>query len=365
MRVLPDVHAAFRQNDPSMATHSQPVLKKAPPSMGRPMPKGFYSDKEPPRNGTPVQPPPPTTPRPEAAQVPGLSLPLAATPMTPSHPPCPPVEALPKYASMETSQGANKHPLEPPAQQGPPNKHVRPKAFPYEQSPPVHASMASPSAVTMSRQGSPNPKGPPASYMPAPPEVTLMSTRAPATVPEPDVTENGKYRTIRSATDIDWSRPLYEQLEPNLKGGPRSSTPFADLCMLRAKIPKISKDVFNAIFPSDNTITAVQKSHCVHKIYISEVAAWVLNATHWFSLLKQPMMVSVWCRDWEDASKFQYLMQILQVQFHDYVPRYQIFMFDDSKIYKSIQQRQEPTTVWDGQLVLGFMAETFLNDLVQ
>ena len=144
--------------------------------------------------------------------------------------------------------------------------------------------------------------------MPAPPEVTSMSTRAPATVPEPDVTENGKYQTIRSATDIDWNRPLYEQLEPNLKGGPRSPTTFADLCMLRAKIPKLSKEVFNAIFPSDNTITAVQKSHGVHKIYMSEVAAWVLNATHWFSLLKQPMMVIVWCRDWEDASKFQYIL---------------------------------------------------------
>ena len=133
--------------------------------------------------------------------------------------------------------------------------------------------------------------------------------------------------------------------------------------MLRAKIPKLSKEIFNDIFPSDNTITAVQKSHGVHKIYMSEVAAWVLNATHWFSLLKQPMMVIVWCHNWEDASKFQYLMQILQVQFHDYVPRYQIFMFDDSKIYKSIQQWQEPTTVWDGQPVLGFMAETFLDDL--
>ena len=161
-----------------------------------------------------------------------------------------------------------------------------------------------------------------------------MSTSAPATVPEPDVTENGKYRTIRSATDIDWSRPLYEQLEPNLKGGPRSSTTFADLCMLRAKIPKLSK-IFNAILPSDNNITAMQKSHGVHKIHMSEVAAWVLSATHWFSLLKQPMMVTVWCHNWEDASKLQYLMQILQVQFHDYVPRYQLFMLDESKIYKS------------------------------
>ena len=122
----------FVENDPSMATHSQPVLKKAPPSTERPMPKGFYSDREPQRIGTgPVQPPPPTTPRPGAAQPEGLSLPLAATPMTPSHPPRPPVEALPKYAPIETSQGANKHPLEPPPQQGPPNKHVRHKAFPY------------------------------------------------------------------------------------------------------------------------------------------------------------------------------------------------------------------------------------------
>ena len=63
MRVLPSVHAALRQNDPSMVTGSQPLLKKAPPSTGRPMPKGFYSDKQPPRIGTaPVQPPPPSTP---------------------------------------------------------------------------------------------------------------------------------------------------------------------------------------------------------------------------------------------------------------------------------------------------------------
>ena len=169
MRVLPDVHAALRQNDPSMATHSQPVLKKAPPSTGGPMPAGFYSDRGP---HTPMQPPPPATSRPatsrpEAAQAQCLNLPLAATPMTPSHPPRPPIEALPKYPSMETSPSANKHPLEQPAQQGPPNKHVRPKAFPYGQLPPSNTSMASPSAVDMSRQGTPLPTGPPAAYMPA------------------------------------------------------------------------------------------------------------------------------------------------------------------------------------------------------
>ena len=133
--------------------------------------------------------------------------------------------------------------------------------------------------------------------------------------------------------------------------------------MLHAQIPKLTKQVLDDIYRHDNVITVVQKGHGVHHVHMSEVAAWVLNATHWFSLLKQPMMVVIWCRDWEDASRFQYLMQILQVQFHDYVPRYQIFMFDDSKIYKLIQQWQHPTTIWDGQPVLGFMAETFLDDL--
>ena len=37
--------------------------------------------------------------------------------------------------------------------------------------------------------------------------------------------------------------------------------------------------------------------------------------------LDQPMMVIVWCHNWEDASKFQYLMQILQVHYGDFVPQ--------------------------------------------
>ena len=53
--------------------------------------------------------------------------------MTPGYPPRPPLDALPKHPSMETGSGANKHPLEPPIQQGPPNKHVRAKPFPYAQ----------------------------------------------------------------------------------------------------------------------------------------------------------------------------------------------------------------------------------------
>ena len=170
MRVLPDVYEALRQHDPSRAPGSQPVLKKAPPPTGRPRPKAFYSESEPPRIGTaPVQPPPP--PKPVYTwdvQAQGMFHPLTATPMTPGNPPRPPIEALPKPMPIETSQATHKHPLPQPAQQGLPNKQVRHKAFPHDQQPPTTVSMASPSTVDMPMQGTPSPKGPPASFMPTP-----------------------------------------------------------------------------------------------------------------------------------------------------------------------------------------------------
>ena len=140
MRALPNVHEALRQNDPKMTSYSQPVVKKAPPTLGRARPSAFYSDAEPPRIGAPVQPPPPAAPRPVVA--PSVDLPLAVTPMTPGHPPRPPLEALPKYSSMETSSCANKHPLEPPTAQAPPSKHVRCKAYPYPSQPPDQVYVA-------------------------------------------------------------------------------------------------------------------------------------------------------------------------------------------------------------------------------
>ena len=223
--------------------------------------------------------------------------------------------------------------------------------------------MASPSAVDMPRPGAPTPKGPPASFTstPGPGDVQQMSSSSPAADPRDRITADGKYKTIWSATDIDWTRPLYEQLEPNLTGGPRASTTFDDLCMLRAKIPRLSRNMFYEIFPHGNIIRVVQKSHGEH--HVKKVAAWVLSAAHWYALLKQPMMVVVWCHDWIDASKFQYLMQILQVKFQDYVPKYHIFVDDAESVNLPIQTWHEPTTLWDGQPVLGFMAETYLDDL--
>ena len=356
----PDVHEALRQNDPKTTAYSQPAVKKAPPTTGRSRPAAFYSDAEPPRIGAPVQPPPPAVPRPSDA--PSGSLLLAATPMTPGHPPHPPIDALPKHPPMEMSSGANKHPLEPPIAQAPPSKHVRCKAFPQSSQPPDQVYVAASAAVEMPKSGRPCPKGPPADFMPTPPEVESMK---PSTSDDRKsrMNDQGKYLRVKSSMDIDWDRPLWEQLAPILKGGPSPNKSLADLRALRAKIPELTNHLFDGLFPLDNVITVVQKNHGVHKIHMREAAAWVLNGTHWFSILHQPMMIIIWCHDWEDAARFQYLMQILQAHYEDYVPRYQIFVYDDTKIYGPCPRWQEPTTVWDGQAVIGFMAETFLDDL--
>ena len=191
MRALPDVHDALRQNDPKMATYSQPAVKKAPPTLGRARPSAFYSDAEPPRIGAPAQPPPPAVQRPAEAQ--SVNLPLAATPMTPSHPLRPPIEALPKYPSMEMSQCANKHALEQPAAQVPPSKHVRSNAFPYPSQPPDQVFMAASAAVDMPQPSRPCPKGPPAEYMPTPPELMSMQTRVPTDDQKSRMNDQGKY----------------------------------------------------------------------------------------------------------------------------------------------------------------------------
>ena len=90
----------------------------------------------------------------------------------------------------------------------------------------------------------------------------------------------------------------------------------------------------------------------------------IVNGTHWFSVLKQPMMIIIWCRDWEEASKLiQYLMQILQVNFDDYIPRCQIFVEQEEDVNKLVQHWMSPSTKWQGRPVIGFMAETCLSDL--
>ena len=101
----------------------------------------------------------------------------------------------------------------------------------------------------------------------------------------------------------------------------------------------------------------VGKNHSRHYLQLRESAAWILNAIQWFSVLEQRMMIVIWSRDWEDAAKFQHLEQILQVNLEDYIPRWQIFVEQPETVDKLIVQWQNPTAIWTGQPVLGFMAE--------
>ena len=107
----------------------------------------------------------------------------------------------------------------------------------------------------------------------------------------------------------------------------------------------------------------VGKNHSRHYLQLHEAAAWILNAVQWVNVLEQPMMIVIWSKDWEDAPKFQYLMQILQVNLEDYIPKWQIFVDQPETVDKLILQWQNPTTIWTGQPVLGFMAETDFEDL--
>ena len=56
-------------------------------------------------------------------------------------------------------------------------------------------------------------------------------------------------------------------------------------------------------------------------------------------------------------------MQILQIHFEDYIPKYQIFVEQEEDVDKLVQHWQQPTTPWHGEPVIGFMAETYLDDL--
>ena len=237
--------------------------------------------------------------------------------MTPAIPARPPISALPQLPTDSRSPVTLKHPLPQPAQQGPPNKQVRHKAFPTEQLAGTSTSMASPSAVDMSRMSAPSPKGPPASFLPTPGSVQQMSSCAAAAAERPR--EGSRWYKVNSPSDIDWSRPLKEQLEPNFTGGPDKLKTFEELCMLRSNIPKMNDDTFQQIYLSGKIICVIQKTSGRHFIHMREAATWVLNGAHWFNILRQPMMIVIWCRDWNDASKFHFLMQTLQVNVGDYM----------------------------------------------
>ena len=87
-RALPQAHGALRANDPQHPSTERTIVKKAPPSSGRPIPAGFIRGSVPPMigAGVPMQPPPP------------VALP-STTPTTPANPPRPLSAALPESST--------------------------------------------------------------------------------------------------------------------------------------------------------------------------------------------------------------------------------------------------------------------------
>ena len=73
-------------------------------------------------------------------------------------------------------------------------------------------------------------------------------------------------------------------------------------------------------------------------------------------------MIAIWTKDWKDAPKFRYLMQIPQVKFGDYIPKWHIFIEQLEDVQKLVLQWQSPTTIWTAHPVKGFMAETDFED---
>ena len=118
----------------------------------------------------------------------------------------------------------------------------------------------------------PSPKGPPASFVPTPGEVQHMFSCAAAADPGKPNERHSIYR-VQSSTDIDWSVPLKEQLEPNFKDGPSESKPNEEWCMFRRQIPKMDDQGFKQIYPHDNIIRVTQKTSGMHNFHMLEVAA--------------------------------------------------------------------------------------------
>ena len=56
-------------------------------------------------------------------------------------------------------------------------------------------------------------------------------------------------------------------------------------------------------------------------------------------------------------------MQMLQVNFDDYIPKCQIFVEQEEDVDKLVRLWMSPSTLWQGRPVIGFVAETFLDDL--
>ena len=97
-------------------------------------------------------------------------------------------------------------------------------------------------AVDLAKIGALTPKGPPASFMPAPQEVLApqpVDSCEAAALPGQDVPmaygQKPKSWYVGSPSDIDWTSPLKDQLEPQLSGGPNPKKSHEDFECIAAE----------------------------------------------------------------------------------------------------------------------------------
>ena len=158
---------------------------------------------------------------------------------------------------------------------------------------------------------------------------------------------------VKSPKDIDWAQPLYKQLWwPQLSGHPTAGKTEAEFGVLHQKIPIRREDLFYELFHSyqESSVEVVNhKTDSRYYLDLKEAAASFLAGIQWFNTLGQPMMIVVWTQGWPEAAKFQYLLQILQVIFKDYIPKWQIFVERDDDFPTMIVKWRYLSTMSDGQ----------------
>ena len=76
---------------------------------------------------------------------------------------------------------------------------------------------------------------------------------------------------------------------------------------------------------------------------------------------KQPIMIVFWARTWADAAKYQYIFNIIEATFANYLPRWRMFVENLDGLLENTLRRRAPS-VWRGQPVIGFMSDTDFED---
>ena len=169
-----------------------------------------------------------------------------------------------------------------------------------------------------------------------------------------------------SPEDIDWSKPLHEQVKPRLWGQPSLEKTPADFRLLRQLVPKLQEEAWPELVRThEASSTEVFDPKLNSRTYLDlkEAATYILACPQWFNALQQLMMIVVRTRTWKDAAaKFQYIFNIIDAAFENYLPRWQIFVEHlDGLPAKSLRWKA-PSTIWKGHPVIGFMLDTDFRD---